>query len=178
MKGVKRTLALMSPACGLTFPFPARLSFPEAVCSWISALLSQDCCIWPLSKLPGLNLHCLLDVCCYFHLVSSIFNPRLILSTSLSLCVVLPSLLTCCGMYLLNLVFLCFSFIEVPLGSFSFWPVFFLKFFTAFFFFLLLFSIPSFDFNHFIHVFSPAILVSEVLGGFILLFLRSVEPCS
>lgn len=82
-EGVKRTLALMSPACGLTFPFPARLSFPEAVCSWLSSLLSRHCCMWPLSKLPGLNLHCLLDVCCYFHLVSSIFNPCLILSTSL-----------------------------------------------------------------------------------------------
>lgn len=89
------------------------------------------------------------------------------------------SVLTCCGRHLLNLAFLCFSFIEVPFGSFSSRPVLFFFLGVAFFFFSFCdFSILSFDFKYFIHVLSQTILVSEVLGGFILLFLRSVEPCS
>lgn len=70
-----------------------------------------------------------------------------------------------------------FLIYRVPFGSFSSWPFFF--FCSLFFFYPFCdFSILSFDFKYFIHVLSQTILVSEVLGGFILLFLRSVEPCS
>lgn len=124
---------------------------------------------------------CLLEGSCYFYFVCSIFNPHLRSATFPSLCVtfgafllLLLSVRMCSWLYLLNLpfLFLYFSLTEVPLGSFSSGPVLFLQPFI----FLLWFSIPSFDFNHFKHVFHQSILVSEVLVGFILLFVTCVEP--